>query len=374
MPRTERGVAPVAGPRLSREDTIVDMPLVLSGPWTREARAHAASQEARDAVIRYFRKAVKTRNWTPWDDLPLGEMAARGQFLSEDTITIIEAYLGVEDYVGDYVEEGLRLCEGRRERRTLQLAWGSEECKHAEAWELVLLHSGRRTPAQLAAYRDRVGEHTWTMRDHHPGLATPLGVVCYAMVQERATYFNYEEMRQRLRHEYGLPARSTPFEHARGQQIGAAGAFKTVANDEIAHHGIFLELVRIYLRYLPQDTLEALLTVLGGFSMPALQLIPNGAALAEAMQRTLLHTPLKQVRHVNNPILNTLGLDNRRALERAVQASKLLPAGLGPAHVSLGRAGEFVVSMSPDPPEPARDAAPAPGALAAPAVLVAGHA
>jgi len=317
---------------------LIAMPLVVSGPWTREAREQAAAAEARDAFIRYFRKAVKVRNWTPWDDLPLAEMAERGHLLSDDTVTIVEAYLGVEDYVGDYVEEGLHLCRGQRERRNLQLAWGLEESKHAEAWELVLLHSGRRTPWQH-----------WRGREAHPGLDTPLGVACYAMVQERATYFNYDEMRKRIRTEYGLPEGATPFERARGQQVGAAGAFKTVATDEIAHHGIFLELVRIYLRYLPQDTLEALSTVLGGFTMPALALIPNAEALVEAMGRTRLHTPLKQVRHVNNPILETLGLHNRRALERAVQASKLLPAGLGPEHVALGRSGEFVLSMTPDP-------------------------
>lgn len=66
------------------------------------------------------------------------------------------------------------------------------------------------------------------------------------------------------------------------------------------------------------------------------------------MGRTLIHTPLKQVRHVHNPILDALGLHNKRALERAVPQSKLLPPGLGPEHVALGRAGKFVVSMRPD--------------------------
>jgi len=327
---------------------MLEMPLVLTGPWTREARERAAAREARDAFIHYFRKAVKVRNWTPWDDLPLAEIATRGHLLSEDTVTIIEAYLGVEDYVGDYVEEGLRLCHGQRERRNLQLAWGMEESKHAESWELVLLHSGRRSAAQLEAYRDRVSEHTWTMREHHPGLDTSLGVACYAMVQERATYYNYDEMRKRIRTEYGLPARATPFERERGTQIGAAGAFRTVSNDEIAHHGVFLELVRIYLRYLPQDTLETLSLVFSGFTMPAISLIPNAEALVEAMGRARIHTPFTQVRHVNNPILDALGVENRRALERAVQQSKLLPPGLGPEHVALGRSGEFVVSMRPD--------------------------
>jgi acyl-[acyl-carrier-protein] desaturase len=325
------------------------VPLVVNGPWTHEARERAAAREAHEAFIRYFRKAMKVRNWTPWDDLPLAEIREHGHLLSEDTITIIQAYLGVEDYVGDYVEDGLNLLHNRRERRNLQLAWGMEELKHAEAWHLVLLHSGRRTETELACYREEVLTHKWTMRENHPGMDTPLGVICYAMVQERATYFNYDEMRKRIRAEYGLPEGATAFERQRGQQIGAAGAFKTVATDEIAHHGIFLELTKIYLRYHPHDTLDALLHVFNGFTMPALNLIPDASELAAAMERTLLHTPLKQGRNVNNPILAALGFKNRRALERGVQEAKLLPAGLGPEHVALGRTGEFVVARHPDP-------------------------
>ena len=329
--------------------TIAGMPLVVGGPWTREAREYAAAEEAHQAFIRYFRRAMKIRNWTPWDDLHPDEMAKNGHLLSEDTITIIQAYLGVEDYVGDYVEDGLHLLNNARERRNLQLAWGMEELKHAEAGELVLLQSGVRTAAELKEYRDRVGDHKWTMRENHPGLDTPLGVACYAMLQERATYFNYDEMRKRIREEYGLPEKATPLERQRGTQIGAAGAFKTVATDEIAHHGIFLELVRIYMRYLPHETLDTMLKVFNGFTMPALHILPNASDLAAAMQRTLLHTPLKQGRQVNNPVLDSMGLKNKRALERAVQEAKMLPPGLGPENVAFSRTGEFVLSMVPDP-------------------------
>lgn len=325
------------------------MPLVIGGPWTREAREYAAAEEAHKAFIRYFRRAMKIRNWTPWDDLHPEEMAKYGHLLSEDTITIIQAYLGVEDYVGDYVEDGLNLLNNVRERRNLQLAWGMEELKHAEAWELVLLQSGVRTEQELREYRDKVGDHKWTMRENHPGLDTPLGVACYAMLQERATYFNYDEMRKRIREEYGLGEKATTVERQRGAQIGAAGAFKTVANDEIAHHGIFLELVRIYTKYLPHETLDTLLKVFNGFTMPALHILPNASDLAAAMQRTLLHTPLKQGRSVNNPVLDSMGLKNKRALERAVQEAKMLPPGLGPENVAISRTGEFVLSMTPDP-------------------------
>lgn len=329
---------------------VIGMPLVVPGPWTHQARELAIRREVRDTFVRYFRKAVKVRNWTPWDDFPLDEIRERGAALSDDTITIIEAYLGVEDFTGDYVLDGLNILNGKRDRRSLQIAWGNEELKHAESWELVLLHSGRRTAEQIEAYRDKVSAHTWTMRENHPGLDTPLGIACYAMVQERATYFNYDEMRKRIRSEYGLPDTVTELERVRGHQVGAAAAFKTVSIDEIAHHGIFLELVQIHMRYLPHETCDTLMRVFNGFTMPALYLIPNASELAAAMERTLIHTPLKQVRKVNNPILDSLGFKNRRALERAVQQAKLLPPGLGPEHVSLSRTGDWVVSTVPHTP------------------------
>ncbi len=88
--------------------------------------------------------------------------------------------------------------------------------------------------------------------------------------------------------------------------------------------------------------------VFAGFNMPALYLIPNASEMMAALERTRLYTPLKHGRSVANPILDLLGLDNKRALERAVQQAKLLPEGLGPEHVALSRSGEFVVSMQPE--------------------------
>ena len=320
-------------------------PLVVPGPWTHEGRMLAIQKESRQSFEGYFTKAMKVRNWVP-NELPIAEMHRLGHKLSPDTVTMIQAYLGVEEYIGDYVQEGLELFHNNRVRRNLQLAWGMEELKHGWAWELVLLHSEQRTEAQLNEYIEEVLSHKWSMRENHPGLDTPLGVLCYTMVQERATYFNYDEMRKRIRQEYELPERATPEERKRGYQIGAAGAFQIVGRDEIAHHGIFLDLVRIHLRYLPEETLETLGKVFGGFTMPALDLIPNGEALEEAMRRTKLHTPRKQVTEVNNPILNALGFDGRRALERGVQEAKKLPPGLGPEFVAMSRSGEFVLSTT----------------------------
>jgi acyl-[acyl-carrier-protein] desaturase len=322
--------------------------VVLSGPWTREAREHAIAEEVRLAYIDYFRKAVKSRNWFPWDDLPLDEMRERGHLLSDDTITLIESFLGIEDYVGDYVADAINIVGKIRARRNISLVWGMEEAKHAESWELVLLHSGVRTQKQLDEYRDKVNAHTWTMRENHPGMDTPLGVAVYAMLQERATYFNYDELRKRIRAEYGLPEKATAEERARGKQIGAAAAFKIVANDEIAHHAMFLRIVDIYKKYLPEETLDMIFKVFNGFSMPALYLIPNESEMKAALERTKLYTPLKHGRSVANPVLDALGFENKRALERAAQAAKLLPLGLGPEHVAISRSGEFVLSVEPE--------------------------
>ena len=323
-------------------------PLQINGPWTREARERAVADEVKQAYIEYFRKAVKIRNWIPWDDLPLKEMEQHGHLLSEDTITLIQSFLGVEDYVGDYVLDGLNVVHGRRERRNLQLQWGAEEAKHAEAWELVLLHSGVRTQEQLNEYRDRVADHRWTMGENHPGFDTPLGLAAYAMVQERATYFNYDELRKRIRADYGLPEQVTPEERQRGHQLGAAAAFKIVSTDEIAHHGMFLRIIDIHKKYFPYETLDMVFQVLSGFNMPALYILPDAQEMKEALERTKLYTPLKHGRSVANPVLDALGFDNKRALERAVQQSKLLPAGLGPEGVSISRSGEFVIAMQPD--------------------------
>lgn len=326
----------------------IEHPNYIAGPWTRDARTRAIQAEVRDAYIEYFRKAVKVRNWFPWDDLPLKEMNERGHLLSDDTVTLIESFLGIEDYVGDYVEDAINIVRGDRERRNIQLVWGMEEAKHAEAWHLVLLHSGVRTEDQIQEYRDKVSAHRWRMGENHPGFDTPLGITVYAMFQERATYFNYEELRKRIRIEYGLPEKSTDDERRRGMQYGAAAAFNIVARDEIAHHGMFLRLVDIYKKYQPEETVDMIFKVVTGFKMPALYLIPNEQEMREALMRTRLYTPLKHGRSVANPVLEALGYENKRALEREVQSHKMLPPGCGPQNVAEGLSGQLVLSTTPE--------------------------
>ena len=72
------------------ETAQIDMPLIVQGPWTLQARMDAIDKECRQSFERYFTKAMKVRNWVP-NELPIKEMQQRGHMLSEDTVTMIQA-------------------------------------------------------------------------------------------------------------------------------------------------------------------------------------------------------------------------------------------------------------------------------------------
>ena len=332
---------------MGAKSDLFDVPEIKEGPWTQEARWKAIEDETLEAFIDYFGRAMERRRWSPWHDLPVKEMQEHGHKLSKDTIDLIEGFLGIEEYVGDYVLQGLEMFRKNRTRRNLQLQWGAEEMKHGVAWEQVLLHSGVRTEEEIKAYCDRVADNRW-VTDNHKGLDTPIGVSIYAMMQERATFYNYQQVRLRIREEYGFPERLTKEERERGKEVGAAEAFRVVSVDEIAHHSIFLKVVQIHLKYFPEMTLDKMKEVFDGFQMPSLRLIPNRRNFVRAVIRTNLHDADKHLYEIHNPVLAAVGLEGNEALERAVQEAKLLPKGLGPEYVTLGKNGKFVISPTPN--------------------------
>lgn len=324
------------------------LPEIVKGPWTREARQRALDRDVQAHYIEYFGRALQFRNWSPWHNFPLEEMGQWGSRLSEETFHLIEGFLGVEEYVGDYVLAGLEMFRHDRTRRNLQLQWGAEEAKHGVAWELVLKHSRARTDQQLQTYLDKVRDFRWSVKNH-PGADSPLGSTAYAMVQERATYFHYQAMRARIREEYGLPLTPTPEEQQRGSEIGAAEAFRVVGLDEIAHHGIFLQIVQSHIKYFPSLTFEVLTKVFQGFGMPSVRVIPNKRAFLRAVRRTDFYSGDIHREKVHNPVLKSLGLEGCEAFEKAVQLARQLPADLGPDSVTLSRTGEWVIGYSQPP-------------------------
>ncbi|HEV8712184.1 MAG TPA: acyl-ACP desaturase [Candidatus Binatia bacterium] len=321
------------------------LPETVKGPWTPEARQRALDREVLAHYSEYAGRALKFRNWSPWHNLPLEEIGQWGPRLSQETAHLIEGFLGVEEYVGDYVLEGLEMFRHDRTRRNLQLQWGAEETRHGVAWELVLKHSRARTEQQLQTYLAKVRECRWSVKQH-PGIDSPLGSSAYAMVQERATYFNYQEMRARIREEYGLPLTPTAEEQRRGYEVGASEVFRLVGLDEIAHHGVFLNIVQSHIKYFPSLTFDVLARVFQGFEMPSLRFIPNARAFLRAVRRTDFYSGDIHREKVHNPVLKSLGLAGQEAFEKAVQLARKLPADLGPDSVTLSRTGEWVSAYS----------------------------
>jgi acyl-[acyl-carrier protein] desaturase len=330
---------------VNKLSSLLHLPEIVKGPWTRQARQRALDRAVLDHYINHFGRAMKQRNWSPWHDLPLEEMRERGSRLSEETIHLIEGFLGVEEYVGDYVLEGIEMFRNNRTRRNMQLQWGAEEAKHGVSWELVLKHSQARTETQLTAYLDKVRDVHWSPKQH-PGLDTPLGSTAYAMVQERATFFNYQQVRARIREEYGLPLAPTSEEQQRGYEVGASEAFRVVGLDEVAHHGLFLQIVQSALKYFPSLTCDLLTKVFAGFEMPALRFLPNSRAFLRAVKRTGLYSGSIHKEKVHNPLLKSLGLDGDQAFAKAVQLARKLPNHLSPDSTKLSRTGAWVIASA----------------------------
>lgn len=327
---------------------VPDSPLLVKGPWTHEARQRALDQDVLGHIVAYFGRALQSRNWSPWHNLPLEEMSVLGHRLSQETIDLIEGFFGVEEYVGDYVQEGLMAFQYNRMRRNLHLQWGAEEARHGIAWELVLLHSHARTETQLQTYVDQVQDTHWSVQQH-PGVESRLGSTAYAMVQERATYFHYQQLRARIRHEYGLPRLPTAEEQQRGYETGAAEACRLIALDELAHHSFFLKIIQSHIRYFPSLTFDVLAKVFRTFEMPALRYLPNVRHFLRAVRRTGFYSRTIHHEKVLTPILKSLGLDGQEAFEKAVTAARRLPAEYDPDSQVLSKTGEWIAENGEPP-------------------------
>jgi acyl-[acyl-carrier-protein] desaturase len=323
-----------------------DLPTIITGPWTAEARQQAFDHEVTEHCIDYYGRAMSVRNWSPWHNLPVEEMRQLGSRLSPETADLVEGFLGIEEYVSDYVEVGLAINRHNRTRRNLQLQWGAEEARHGLAWEAVLKHSGARTEQQLSVYLAKVQNTRWNGLQH-PGLQSPIGAAAYAMFQERTTHFHYQKLRLRIRQEYGLPSTVTPAEQERGCEVGASEACRLVALDEITHHGLFLRIVQSAIKYFPSQTFDVLTTITNGFEMPAIRLIPNARAYLRAVLRTKFYTPEIHHQEIHIPVLKALGLENHSAFERAAHTASELPTEVSPESITLQRTGEWVVEKQP---------------------------
>jgi acyl-[acyl-carrier-protein] desaturase len=203
------------------------------------------------------------RRWIIQRDIDWRQVAS--QPIDENLAGLVESFFAVESFLPDFAAHGLGFY-----RRLLGLShnhinWSYEELKHSRLLELVLERSGARTAEQVAAFRRELWSTLWT-----PPFNTARQMLCYAMIQEKATNRNYEQLR-----EIALK---------QGAE-GAAGGIRFLCRDEAFHHAYFRDVVKLYLEYDEVGTARDLVHVVDNFRMPAQHLLPDAGERIRALAR-----------------------------------------------------------------------------------------
>src|SRR5438309_837988 len=136
----------------------------------------------------FFDLAEKKRRWNLRDDIPWEQV---NRALDPAIADVVESFCAVELYLPDYVANAMTTFRSSRSWAWFYANWGYEESKHSLALGDWLLRSGMRTDEQMADLEGRVFQHPWDVPHD-----SPVGMLAYAMVQERATGLTYRNLRR----------------------------------------------------------------------------------------------------------------------------------------------------------------------------------
>lgn len=242
----------------------------------------------------FFDRAERKRRWSVTDDIPWD---ACNPALAPEIADVVETFCGVELYLPDYTSKILPKVRASRGRTWFYANWGYEELKHSLVLNDWLLKSRHRSDEQMTDMETAVFQHEWNLpHDNH------LGMLCYAMVQEYATWLNYRNLR------------------ARAGELGGDPALEQLllflAVDEKAHYTFFRDCVKLYLRYDRPATLDQLRRVLNNFAMPAVHdLLDNSRRRIEKIRSLRIFDEDMYYREVVVPVLESLDV-NRNELRR----------------------------------------------------------
>ena len=267
-------------------------------------------------LYRWYRdRSQRTRNWNPDKTFDWGNLR---HDLSEEAIIAIQGFFAVEQYAPDFTSRILQMVRRSHGRSHFQMRWGSEEEKHADTWEYALLFSQRRTPAFIEEYKYQLRAKEW-----REPWDDALHILVYTVFQERATQLNYLNLAKIAE------GRSEKDQHANDTDPVLAHVSRTIAVDEAAHYNFFLEGLRLFLYYYPQETLEAIGDVLSHFAMPASEIIPDWDRFTESVYRSGIYGPREYARDVVQVVFNNLGIESRRALENGIKRTRIVPTSDG---------------------------------------------
>jgi len=249
----------------------------------------------------YFDKAEKKRRWSIMDGIPWHQC---NPSLDPAIADVVESFCAVELYLPDYLSKLIPQVRANRGRAWMLANWGYEEAKHSMVLGDWLLRSGHRSEEEMADLEEEVFSHEWDLPHDNPR-----AMICYTMVQELATWLHYNKLRE-LVGDHGDPA--------------LYRLLTLIAIDERAHYDFFRRLVKVYLDYDRQATLEQMRRVVNGFNMPAVHMLADSRHRVEAVKSLHIFDDQIYYYQVFEPVLTALGLSKadlrRRSSARAIVA------------------------------------------------------
>jgi acyl-[acyl-carrier-protein] desaturase len=240
----------------------------------------------------YFDRAEKKRRWSIKDGIPWEQC---NRSLDPAVGDLVESFCAVELYLPDYLSKLIPQVRANRGRAWMLANWGYEECKHSMALGDWLLRSGQRSEEQMADLEGKVFAKEWDLPHDNAR-----GMVCYTMAQELATAIHYENLRR-------LVGERDPALHR---------VLTLIAIDERAHADFFKKLVKLYLDYDRDGTLEQMRRVFNYFAMPAVHLLEDGRQRVEAVKAMRIFDYDIYYYQVFEPLIAWLGVSKAELRRR----------------------------------------------------------
>jgi acyl-[acyl-carrier-protein] desaturase len=251
----------------------------------------AAVEQAMWRLYReYFDQAERRRRWSIEKDIP---WSACSTTLSPAIADVVESFCAIELYLPDYLKHAMIKSRPSRARTWFYANWGYEESKHSLALGEWLIRSGQRTPEQMADVEGLVFAQEYNLPHE-----SVVGMLAYAMVQERATALNYRNLRRRAIEFGGDPALEKLLVY--------------ISVDEQSHHSFFQHAIQLYLDHDPESTLDQLRHVMNGFTMPAIHGLFDGRARVARIKELRIFDEDQYYREIYLPILEALGIERAR--------------------------------------------------------------
>jgi acyl-[acyl-carrier-protein] desaturase len=256
----------------------------------------------------FFAQAERKRRWSLDKDIPWTQC---NKNLNPAIADVVESFCAVELYLPDYLIHAMPWSRPSRARTWFYANWGYEESKHSMALHDWLVKSGHRSEERMSDVEGQIYDHPWQLP--HDNI---VGMLAYAMVQERATALNYRNLRRKTQEAGGDPALEK--------------LLMLLSIDEQTHHSFFLDSVKLYLALDRDATLEQLRRIMHTFAMPAIYGLADGKQRVARIKELEIFDDKAFLYEVYQPILKDLGVE-RSEMRTRVPNRKSAPSDAGHA-------------------------------------------